>query len=293
MELLDGKKIAAEIKLEIAAEVAQMKALGKRAPNLVAILVGEDGASETYVNSKEKNCKEVGFDSTVIRYDANITEAFLLAKISEINQDDSIDGLIVQLPLPAHISVAKVVETIDPKKDVDGFHPINIGRMNKNLPCYISATPNGIMLLLERYKIATTGKHCVVIGRSQIVGSPMSILMSLNAEPGNCTVTLCHSKTPDIKKFTLDADIVIVAIGKKNFLTADMVKEGAVIIDVGMNREISSTTKSGFKLYGDVDFENVKEKASYITPVPGGVGLMTIVSLLKNTLSAAKKEFYQ
>ncbi len=293
MELLDGKKIAAEIKLEIAAEVAQMKASGMRAPNLVAILVGEDGASETYVNSKEKNCKEVGFDSTVIRYDANITEAFLLAKISEINQDDSIDGLIVQLPLPAHISVAKVVETIDPKKDVDGFHPINIGRMNKNLPCYISATPNGIMLLLERYKLATTGKHCVVIGRSQIVGSPMSILMSLNAEPGNCTVTLCHSKTPNIKKFTLDADIVIVAIGKKNFLTADMVKEGAVIIDVGMNREISSTTKSGFKLYGDVDFENVKEKASYITPVPGGVGLMTIVSLLKNTLSAAKKEFYQ
>lgn len=293
MELLDGKKIAAEIKLEIAAEVAQMKASGMRAPNLVAILVGEDGASETYVNSKEKNCKEVGFDSTVIRYDSNITEAFLLAKISEINQDDSIDGLIVQLPLPAHISVAKVVETIDPKKDVDGFHPINIGRMNKNLPCYISATPNGIMLLLERYKLATTGKHCVVIGRSQIVGSPMSILMSLNAEPGNCTVTLCHSKTPDIKKFTLDADIVIVAIGKKNFLTADMVKEGAVIIDVGMNREISSTTKSGFKLYGDVDFENVKEKASYITPVPGGVGLMTIVSLLKNTLSAAKKEFYQ
>lgn len=293
MVLLDGKKIAAEIKLEIAAEVAQMKASGMRAPNLVAILVGEDGASETYVNSKEKNCKEVGFDSTVIRYDANITEAFLLAKISEINQDDSIDGLIVQLPLPAHISVAKVVETIDPKKDVDGFHPINIGRMNKNLPCYISATPNGIMLLLERYKLATTGKHCVVIGRSQIVGSPMSILMSLNAEPGNCTVTLCHSKTPDIKKFTLDADIVIVAIGKKNFLTADMVKKGAVIIDVGMNREISSTTKSGFKLYGDVDFENVKEKASYITPVPGGVGLMTIVSLLKNTLSAAKKEFYQ
>lgn len=293
MELLDGKKIAAEIKLEIAAEVAQMKASGMRAPNLVAILVGEDGASETYVYSKEKNCKEVGFDSTVIRYDANITEAFLLAKISEINQDDCIDGLIVQLPLPAHISVAKVVETIDPKKDVDGFHPINIGRMNKNLPCYISATPNGIMLLLERYKLATTGKHCVVIGRSQIVGSPMSILMSLNAEPGNCTVTLCHSKTPDIKKFTLDADIVIVAIGKKNFLTADMVKEGAVIIDVGMNREISNTTKSGFKLYGDVDFENVKEKASYITPVPGGVGLMTIVSLLKNTLSAAKKKFYQ
>jgi len=195
--------------------------------------------------------------------------------------------------LPAHISVAKVVETIDHKKDVDGFHPINIGRMNKNLPCFISATPNGIMMLLERYKIATAGKHCVVIGRSQIVGSPMSILMSLNAEPVNCTVTLCHSKTPDIKKYTLDADIIIVAIGKKNFLTADMVKEGAVIIDVGMNRENSSETKSGFKLFGDVDFEQVKIKASYITPVPGGVGLMTIVSLLKNKLSTAKKEYYQ
>ena len=293
MELLDGKKIATAIKLEIAAEVAQMRASGMRAPNLVAILVGNDGASETYVNSKEKKCKEVGFDSSIIRYDANITEDFLLAKIKEINQDDRIDGLIVQLPLPAHISVAKVVETIDHKKDVDGFHPINIGRMNKNLPCFISATPNGIMMLLDRYKIATAGKHCVVIGRSQIVGSPMSILMSLNAEPGNCTVTLCHSKTPDIKKYTLDADIVIVAIGKKNFLTADMVKDGAVIIDVGMNRENSTETKSGYKLFGDVDFENVKTKASYITPVPGGVGLMTIVSLLKNTLSAAKKEYYQ
>ena len=293
MELLDGKKIATAIKLEIAAEVAQMRASGMRAPNLVAILVGNDGASETYVNSKEKKCKEVGFDSSIIRYDANITEDFLLAKIKEINQDDRIDGLIVQLPLPAHISVAKVVETIDHKKDVDGFHPINIGRMNKNLPCFISATPNGIMMLLDRYKIATAGKHCVVIGRSQIVGSPMSILMSLNAEPGNCTVTLCHSKTPDIKKYTLDADIVIVAIGKKNFLTADMVKDGAVIIDVGMNRENSTETKSGYKLFGDVDFENVKTKAAYISPVPGGVGLMTIVSLLKNTLSAAKKEYYQ
>ena len=293
MELLDGKKIATAIKLEIAAEVAQMRASGMRAPNLVAILVGNDGASETYVNSKEKKCKEVGFDSSIIRYDANITEDFLLAKIKEINQDDRIDGLIVQLPLPAHISVAKVVETIDHKKDVDGFHPINIGRMNKNLPCFISATPNGIMMLLDRYKIATAGKHCVVIGRSQIVGSPMSILMSLNAEPGNCTVTLCHSKTPDIKKYTLDADIVIVAIGKKNFLTADMVKDGAVIIDVGMNRENSTETKSGYKLFGDVDFEQVKTKAAYISPVPGGVGLMTIVSLLKNTLSAAKKEYYQ
>lgn len=291
-QLLDGKKIAAEIKKEIAAEVAEMIASGNRAPHLVAILVGEDGASETYVNSKAKNCAEVGFNSSVLRFDANITEEFLLDKIREINNDDSIDGLIVQLPLPDHISVTKVVETIDHKKDVDGFHPINIGRMNKNLPCYISATPNGIMMLLERYKIETTGKHCVVIGRSNIVGSPMSILMALNAEPGNATVTLCHSRTPNIESFTKQADILIVAIGKKNFLTADMVKEGAVVIDVGMNRELSDKTKSGYKLFGDVDFDNVSKKASWITPVPGGVGLMTIVSLLKNTLAAAKKSYY-
>ncbi len=293
MQLLDGKKIASEIKLEIAAEVAAMKAQEQRAPHLVAILVGEDGASETYVNSKAKNCAEVGFESTVLRFESTISEEFLLKKIVEINNNPNIDGLIVQLPLPAHISVTKVVETIDYRKDVDGFHPINIGRMNKNLPCFISATPNGIMMLLNRYEIETSGKHCVVIGRSNIVGSPMSILMALNSEPGNATVTLCHSKTPDIKKFTRDADILIVAIGKKNFLTADMVKEGAVVIDVGMNRELSDKTKSGYKLYGDVEFETVSKKASWITPVPGGVGLMTIVSLLKNTLAAAKKEYYQ
>lgn len=291
-QLLDGKKIASEIKKEIAAEVAEIVASGMRAPHLVAILVGEDGASETYVNSKAKNCAEVGFNSTVLRFDASIKEDFLLEKIRAINNDDSIDGLIVQLPLPDHISVTKVVETIDHKKDVDGFHPINIGRMNKNLPCYISATPNGIMMLLERYKIETTGKHCVVIGRSNIVGSPMSILMALNADPGNATVTLCHSRTPNIESFTKQADILIVAIGKKNFLTADMVKEGAVVIDVGMNRELSDKTKSGYKLFGDVDFDNVSKKASWITPVPGGVGLMTIVSLLKNTLAAAKKSYY-
>ncbi len=291
-QLLAGKKIAAEIKKERPAEVAEMMAAGNRAPHLVAILVGEDGASETYVNSKAKNCAEVGFNSSVLRFNANITEEFLLDKIREINNDDSIDGLIVQLPLPDHISVTKVVETIDYKKDVDGFHPINIGRMNKNLPCYISATPNGIMMLLERYKIETSGKHCVVIGRSNIVGSPMSILMALNAEPGNATVTLFHSRTPNVESFTQQADILIVAIGKKNFLTADMVKEGAVVIDVGMNRELSDKTKSGYKLYGDVDFDNVSKKASCITPVPGGVGLMTIVSLLKNTLAAAKKSYY-
>lgn len=292
MELLDGKKIASEIKVEIKQEVADMIASGHRPPNLVAILVGEDGASETYVNSKAKNCAEVGFTSSVIRLPKETSEEFLLNKIIEINNDDAIDGLIVQLPLPDHISVTKVVETIDYRKDVDGFHPINIGRMNKNLPCYISATPNGIMMLLERYKINTTGMHCVVVGRSNIVGSPMSILMALNSEPGNATVTICHSKTPDISKYTKEADIVIVAIGKKNYLTADMIKEGAIIIDVGMNRELSDKTKSGYKLYGDVDFENVSKKASWITPVPGGVGLMTIVSLLKNTLAAAKKEYY-
>ena len=292
MELLDGKKIASEIKIEIKKEVEEMIASGNRPPNLVAILVGDDGASETYVNSKAKNCAEVGFTSSVIRLPKETSEEFLLNKIIEINNDDNIDGLIVQLPLPEHISVTKVVETIDYKKDVDGFHPINIGRMNKNLPCYISATPNGIMMLLERYKINTTGMHCVVVGRSNIVGSPMSILMALNSDPGNATVTICHSKTPDISKYTKEADIVIVAIGKKNYLTADMVKDGAIIIDVGMNREVSDKTKSGYKLYGDVDFENVSKKASWITPVPGGVGLMTIVSLLKNTLAAAKKEYY-
>lgn len=292
MALLDGKKIAAEIKIEIAAEVAAMKAAGLAKPHLVAILVGDDGASETYVNSKAKNCAEVGFESTVLRFPADITEEFLLQQIISINNDDRIHGLIVQLPLPDHISVTKVVETIDYRKDVDGFHPINIGRMNKNLPCFISATPNGIMMLLERYAIETNGKHCVVVGRSNIVGSPMSILMALNADPGNATVTLCHSRTPNIKKYTLEADILIVAIGKKNFLTADMIKEGAVIIDVGMNREVSTTTKSGYKLYGDVDFEAVSQKASWITPVPGGVGLMTIVSLLKNTLAAAQNKYY-
>ncbi len=292
MELLDGKKVAAEIKIEIANEVAEMIAAGNRAPHLVAILVGEDGASETYVNSKAKNCAEVGFNSTVLRFPIETSEKTLLNKIIEINNDPTIDGLIVQLPLPDHISVTKVVETIDYKKDVDGFHPINIGRMNKNLPCYISATPNGIMMLLERYKINTTGMHCVVVGRSNIVGSPMSILMALNSDPGNATVTICHSRTPDIARYTKDADIVIVAIGKKNYLTADMIKEGAIIIDVGMNRELSNKTKSGYKLYGDVDFENVSKKASWITPVPGGVGLMTIVSLLKNTLAAAKKSYY-
>jgi len=239
-----------------------------------------------------KNCEKVGFKSSLHRYDNSVTEAELLAKIEEINQDDDVDGLIVQLPLPKHIDPEKVTETIDHRKDVDGFHPVNLGRMMRNLPCFIPATPYGILLMLQEYGIDTSGKHCVVVGRSNIVGSPMSILMARNANPGNCTVTLTHSRTKDLKEQILQADIVIAAIGKKNFVTADMVKTGAIIIDVGINRETSTETKSGFKLYGDVDFENVAPKASYITPVPGGVGLMTIVGLLKNTLASARKEIY-
>jgi methylenetetrahydrofolate dehydrogenase (NADP+)/methenyltetrahydrofolate cyclohydrolase len=259
---------------------------------LVAILVGNDGGSETYVASKMRNCELVGFDSTNIRYEADITEAELLAKIAEINQDPTIDGLIVQLPLPPHIDPEKVTEAIDYRKDVDGFHPINLGRMQRNLPCFIPATPYGIMLMLEHYGIDTSGKHAVVVGRSNIVGSPMSILLARNSNPGNCTVTLTHSRTKDLKTEVLRGDIVVAAIGKKNFVTADMVKDGAIVIDVGINRETSTVTKSGYKLYGDVDFEEVSKKASWITPVPGGVGLMTIVGLLKNTLEAAKGTVY-
>lgn len=292
MNLLDGKFVSEKLKLEIATEAAEVLNTIGRKPHLVAILVGNDGGSETYVASKMKNCEKVGFKSSLIRYDLNVSEAELLLKIDEINKDSDVDGLIVQLPLPQHIDPDKVTEQIDYKKDVDGFHPINLGRMQRNLPCFIPATPYGITLMLKEYNIDTSGKHCVVVGRSNIVGSPMSILMARNTQPGNCTVTVCHSKTPDIKKFTLDADILIVAIGKKNFITANMVKPGAVIIDVGMNRETSETTKSGYKLFGDVDFENVSQKSSWITPVPGGVGLMTIIGLLKNTLASAKKEIY-
>ena len=292
MNLLDGKFVSEKLKLEIATEAAEVLNTIGRKPHLVAILVGNDGGSETYVASKMKNCEKVGFKSSLIRYDLNVSEAELLLKIDEINKDSDVDGLIVQLPLPQHIDPDKVTEQIDYKKDVDGFHPINLGRMQRNLPCFIPATPYGITLMLKEYNIDTSGKHCVVVGRSNIVGSPMSILMARNTQPGNCTVTVCHSKTPDIKKFTLDADILIVAIGKKNFITANMVKPGAVIIDVGMNRETSETTISGYKLFGDVDFENVSQKSSWITPVPGGVGLMTIIGLLKNTLASAKKEIY-
>lgn len=293
MQLLDGKFVSEKIKQDIAAEAADFLASSGRKPHLIAILVGSDGGSETYVASKMKNCEKVGFKSSLVRYDVTVTEAELLSKIEEINQDAGVDGLIVQLPLPKHIDPEKVTETIDYRKDVDGFHPINLGRMMRNLPCFIPATPYGIMLMLEEYGIDTVGKHCVVVGRSNIVGSPMSILMARNANPGNCTVSLTHSRTANLKEITLQGDIVIAAIGKKNFITADMIKPGAVIIDVGMNRETSATTKSGYKLYGDVDFDNVAPKASWITPVPGGVGLMTIVGLLKNTLASAKKEIYK
>ncbi|TDG36124.1 bifunctional 5,10-methylene-tetrahydrofolate dehydrogenase/5,10-methylene-tetrahydrofolate cyclohydrolase [Pedobacter changchengzhani] len=292
MQLLDGKSTSEKIKLQIAEEAAEFLAKSGRKPHLVAILVGNDGGSETYVASKMKNCEKVGFKSSLYRYDNSVTEAALLAKIEEINQDAGVDGLIVQLPLPKHIDPEKVTEKIDYRKDVDGFHPVNLGRMMRNLPCFIPATPYGILLMLQEYNIDTTGMHCVVVGRSNIVGSPMSILMARNTNPGNCTVTLTHSRTKDLKTQILQADIIIAAIGKKNFVTADMVKTGAIIIDVGINRETSTETKSGFKLFGDVDFENVAPKSSFITPVPGGVGLMTIVGLLKNTLASARKEIY-
>lgn len=292
MQLLDGKYVSEKLKVEIAQEAAELLAKTGRKPHLVAVLVGHDGGSETYVASKMRNCEKVGFQSSLVRYESDVTEAELLEKVAELNADAGIDGIIVQLPLPKHIDPEKVTEKIDHRKDVDGFHPLNLGRMQRNLPSFIPATPYGIMMLLQEYGIETSGKHCVVVGRSSIVGSPMSILMARNANPGNCTVTMCHSRTPDIKKFTLEADILIVAIGKKNFITADMVKDGVIVIDVGMNRETSTQTKSGYKLYGDVDFENVAPKSSWITPVPGGVGLMTIIGLLKNTLASARKEIY-
>lgn len=292
MNLLDGKLVSAKIKEDIKREAAEFTAQAGRKPHLVAILVGNDGGSETYVASKMRNCELVGFESTNIRYDVDVTEEELIAKIEEINQDPVIDGLIVQLPLPKHIDPEKITESIDYRKDVDGFHPINLGRMQRNLPCFIPATPYGIMLMLEHYGINTSGKKAVVVGRSNIVGSPMSILLARNSNPGNCTVTLTHSRTANLAEEVLAGDIVVAAIGRKHFVTADMVKAGAIVIDVGINREESTDTKSGFKLYGDVDFEGVSKKASWITPVPGGVGLMTIVGLLKNTLEAARGAIY-
>lgn len=288
MNLIDGKKISEEIKQEIAAEVKEIASKGGKVPHLAAILVGNDGGSETYVAHKVKDCEQVGFKSTLIRFEDSVSEKELIDKVIAINNDPDIDGLIVQLPLPKHISEQKVIETIDAKKDVDGFHPTSVGKMTIGLPTFVSATPAGIVELLKRYNIETAGKHCVVLGRSNIVGKPMSILLSQKGPQGDATVTVCHSRTKNIKDFTLKADILIAAIGSPNFVTADMVKEGAVVIDVGTTRVKSSETKSGFKLTGDVRFNEVAPKCSYITPVPGGVGPMTRVSLLKNTLLAAK-----
>lgn len=288
MQLLDGKITSAKIKEEIALEVINMHTNGDRRPHLAAILVGDNGASETYVNAKVKACELVGFNSTLVRLDENVTEAEVLNEVAKINLNSEIDGLIVQLPLPKHISEIKVTETILPEKDVDGFHPVNIGRMALNLPTFISATPAGIIELFDRYQIPTSGKHCVVIGRSHIVGSPMSILMARNTKIGNCTVTLTHSRTQNLDEICRSADILIVALGKAEFVTADMVKQGAVVVDVGITRVKSKKTKSGWKLLGDVDFDQVAPKCSFITPVPGGVGPMTIASLLKNTLLSAQ-----
>lgn len=290
MTLIDGKKTANDIKLEIAQEVKEMVARGERAPHLAAILVGHDGGSETYVANKVKACEVCGFKSSLLRFDENITEEELLAEIKKLNDDESVDGFIVQLPLPRHIDEQRVTEAIDPDKDVDGFHPVNVGRMSIGLPCFKSATPSGIIDLLERYDIETRGKHAVVIGRSNIVGKPIATLLMQKAKPGNCTVTVCHSATPDIKQLTLQADIIIAALGKPEFLKEDMVKEGAVVIDVGTTRVPDASRKSGFRLCGDVDFEKVAPKCSYITPVPGGVGPMTICSLMKNTLRARKSK---
>jgi methylenetetrahydrofolate dehydrogenase (NADP+) / methenyltetrahydrofolate cyclohydrolase len=291
-QLLDGKSTSQAIKNEIAAEVARMKAQGQRAPHLVAILVGNNGASETYVAGKVKSCAEIGFQSTLLRFESSISEAELLDAVQRVNEDDGVDGLIVQLPLPAHISVEKVTEKILPHKDVDGFHPINMGRMAMGLPAFIAATPYGIIQLLERYNIPTVGKHCVIVGRSHIVGLPMSLLMGRNAYPGNCTVTLCHSRTADIAEQTRKADILVAALGKPGFITGDMVKEGVVVIDVGLTRVEDPSKKSGFALKGDVKFDEVAPKASYITPVPGGVGLMTNAALMQNTLLSAQKKIY-
>lgn len=292
MTVLDGKKTSNDIKEEIALAVAQLIANGGKKPHLAAILVGSDGASQTYVNAKVKACEKVGFESTLIRLDETVSEEELLAEVEKINQNDDIDGLIVQLPLPKHIDEMKVTETILPEKDVDGFHPANVGRMALHLPTFLPATPAGIIELLKRYEVETSGKHCVVIGRSHIVGSPMSILMARNSYPGNATVTLTHSRTQNLKEICLTADILIVALGRAEFVTADMVKEGACVIDVGITRVKSDKTKSGWKLKGDVAYEEVAPKCSAITPVPGGVGPMTIAMLLQNTLFSAKDEIY-
>lgn len=292
MELIDGKKTADDIKKEIALEVGQMVAQGKRRPHLAAILVGHDGGSETYVANKVRACEVCGFTSTLIRKEDDVTEEELLAEISKLNNDPGVDGFIVQLPLPRHISEQRVIEAIDPRKDVDGFHPVNVGRMSIGLPCFLPATPSGIMELLKRYNIPTRGKRCVVLGRSNIVGKPMAMLMMQKGYPSDATVTVCHSATQDLESICAEADIVIAALGVPGFVKASMVKEGATVIDVGTTRVPDSSRKSGFRLSGDVDFANVAPKCAFISPVPGGVGPMTIVSLMRNTLLAAKGDVY-
>ncbi len=291
MQILDGKIVSKAVKLKTKDKTELFKAAGNRAPHLAAILVGSDGASETYVASKVKNCEEVGFKSSLIRFDENINEAELIDAIKKLNTDDSVDGILVQLPLPKQIDEEKIISLINPEKDVDGFHPVSIGKMVQGLPTFIPATPYGILLMLEHYKIETSGKHAVVIGRSNIVGRPISILLSRNTYPGNCTVTVCHSRTTNLKEICLQADIIVAALGIPEFLKADMVKENAVVIDVGITRVKDDTKKSGFALKGDVDFANVAPKCSFITPVPGGVGLMTIAALLMNTFTACENKF--
>ena len=290
MQILDGKKAFQAIRDELKIEVVQLNAEGKKIPYLAAILVGNNGASSTYVAAKVKACEEVGFKSTLIHYEETISETKLLDKIRDLNTDPDIDGILVQLPLPKHISDEEVINAIDPDKDVDGCHPINVGYMVQGLPTFVPATPHGIMLLLEHFKVETKGKHAVVVGRSNIVGRPMSILLSGNTNPGNCTVTICHSQTKNIKEFCLQADIIVAALGKPDFITADMVKEGAIVIDVGITRVEDATKKSGFKLKGDVDYDNVAPKCSWITPVPGGVGPMTIAALMKNTFRSCSQK---
>ena len=291
-KLIDGKATAAQIKQELAAEVEKIKAEGGKIPHLAAILVGHDGGSETYVANKVRTCEEIGFKSSLIRFEADVTEEELLRKVDELNNNPDVDGFIVQLPLPKHISEQKIIEAIDYRKDVDGFHPINVGRMSIGLPCFVSATPAGIIELIRRYGIETQGKHCVVLGRSNIVGKPMASLLMQKAYPGDCTVTVCHSRSKNLAEMCRQADIIIVALGVPEFLKGDMVKERAVVIDVGTTRVPDATRKSGFRLSGDVKFDEVAPKCSYISPVPGGVGPMTIISLMRNTLLAGKKAIY-
>jgi methylenetetrahydrofolate dehydrogenase (NADP+)/methenyltetrahydrofolate cyclohydrolase len=286
MEILDGQVVSQATKDELKMKVGQLIAAGRKVPHLAAVLVGSNGASETYVGSKVRTCEEIGYTSTLLRLPEDISEFKLLQAIEDLNNDPDVDGILVQLPLPKHISEAKVIETIEPSKDVDGFHPMSAGKLVQGLPTFVSATPHGIMLMLEHYKIDTKGKHAVVIGRSNIVGRPMSILLSANTNPGNCTVTVCHSQTKNLKEICLQADIIVAALGRPEFVTADMVKEGAVVIDVGITRVADETKKRGYSIKGDVDFKNVAPKCSYITPVPGGVGPMTIAALMANTYRA-------